>query len=181
MNEEIEIWKDVVGLEGFYQVSSLGRMKSLQRFRVGRYGNNARVPEKILKVAISKAGYPVVNIGINAVQNVIYVHRMVAETFLENPNGKKTVNHKDGVKTNNNVLNLEWATHSENCKHAIDTGLRVPVRGEKGGKTRLTSDDVLNIRDMSRNGVSSKLIAEKYSMSQRGVNGIISKTNWSHV
>lgn len=104
-----EIWKDVIGFEGYYQVSNLGNVRS-------RY--------KILSQQLAFANYYKVDFKLNGIRKTIAVHRLVATAFIPNPENKPTVNHIDGIKTNNNVINLEWATYSENNKHAVDNKLR---------------------------------------------------------
>lgn len=115
----IEIWKDIVGYEGLYQVSNFGRVKSLAKVdRVGRFH-----PEQ-LKVQVNNGiGYLVVNLKHNGKQQMRSVHRLVAEHFISNDLELPEVNHIDGNKSNNVVNNLEWCTHSENIQHAVDTGL----------------------------------------------------------
>lgn len=107
MNEE---WRDIEGYKGCYQVSSAGKVRSI------RYGL------KVLKQRIKKTGYVDVNFSVNGVRKVFLVHRLVAETFLGKPKNKE-VNHIDGNKLNNRLENLNWVTHSENIKHAYDSGL----------------------------------------------------------
>nr|WP_312578233.1 NUMOD4 domain-containing protein [Sedimentibacter sp.] len=105
-----EIWKDVKGYEGLYQVSNLGRIKSIR--------NNI-----ILKQRLDKDGYCIINLSNNGMQKHYRVHRLVAETFITNDNAKPQVNHLDGNKTNNYTSNLEWVTGKENLHHAIRNGL----------------------------------------------------------
>ncbi|MGH2622036.1 MAG: NUMOD4 motif-containing HNH endonuclease [Sphingobacterium sp.] len=118
-----EIWKDIPlpELQGKYQVSNLGRVKSLERVEYRKDGRRKPINEKILKPTLLKIGYYAVNLGRN---NMRYVHRLIAEAFVENNQVKRTVNHKNGIKTDNRAENLEWATHGENNKHAYDTGLK---------------------------------------------------------
>ena len=111
-----EEWKDIKGYEGLYQISNLGRVKSLPR-------NGTIKEEKILKYSLDKYGYPQIVLN-NKKHKCFRVHRLVAEAFLLNPKNKSTVNHKDGNKTNNNVKNLEWNTIKENNDHALRTGLQ---------------------------------------------------------
>jgi hypothetical protein len=117
-----EVWKDIVGFEGFYQVSNLGRVKSLEKKVPYGYGLRT-IPERILKNNINQCGYCYVVLYKDTCKRKHKVHRLVAEAFIENPNNKKCVNHKDGNKQNNCVDNLEWVTHSENMQHASDSGL----------------------------------------------------------
>lgn len=114
-----EIWKDIVGYEGLYQVSNLGRVKSLPRFdRKGRFHS-----EKIKSQVNNGNGYMIVNLKHNGKQQMRTVHRLVAEHFISNDLELPEVNHIDGNKSNNIVTNLEWCTRSENVKHAVDNGL----------------------------------------------------------
>jgi len=107
---ENEIWKDIAGYEGLYQVSNLGRVKSLYRFIY-------------LKFKKDKWGYPCVNLC-KKKKTRFFIHRLVAVAFIPNPGNKPEVNHKDGVKIRNFDTNLEWSTPLENTTHAIITGLR---------------------------------------------------------
>ncbi len=119
-----EIWKDVKGYEGLYQVSNLGRVKSLKRI-VKRNGHNYPIKKEVtLSQAVNKrTGYCMVNLYNNGVK-VKSVHRLVIGAFLKNIHNKKDTNHKDGIKTNNKLSNLEYATRSENEKHAYRIGLK---------------------------------------------------------
>ena len=120
-NIGVEQWKDIRGYEGKYQVSSLGRVRSLDRTitraasRVrGPY--NAKLKGKILSLVHGTGGYLLVPLGKDSLSN--RVHRLVAEAFIPNPEGKPFVNHIDGDVTNNEISNLEWCTNQENQLHA---------------------------------------------------------------
>lgn len=117
-----EIWKDIIGYEGLYQISNYGRIKSIER-KV-KYNNSFRnVKEKIRKSFIGNQGYERIELSRDRKNKKYNVHRLVAETFIPNLFNKETVNHKNGIKTDNKVENLEWATRSENELHAYKTGL----------------------------------------------------------
>ena len=111
-----EYWKDIKGYEGLYQISNLGRVKSLPR-------NGTIKDERIIKYSLDKYGYPQVVLN-NKKHKCFRVHRLVAEAFIPNPQNKSTVNHIDGNKTNNKLNNLEWNTIKENNDHALRTGLQ---------------------------------------------------------
>ena len=118
----MEIWKDVKGYEGFYQVSNLGRVKSLERDIYFPNGTIIRhMEEKILVPALNNNGYSYVNLCKNGKTKKEYVHRLVAMAFIENPENKPMVNHKDEVKTNNVVDNLEWCSAQENINYGTRT------------------------------------------------------------
>lgn len=114
-----EIWKDIPGYEGLYQVSNLGRVKSL--VYVTRCSEVKR--EKILKQATHN-GYAYVSLHNSGNMKTKYVHCLVANAFIPNEAGKRCINHLNGIKSDNRVGNLEWCTHSENTIHAWNTGLQ---------------------------------------------------------
>jgi hypothetical protein len=107
-----EIWKDVVGYEGLYKVSNLGTVISLHRGTT-----------RIMKPAVATNGYHQIFLSKNGVRTLTRVHRIVAMAFLPNVENKPLVNHINGIKTDNNLSNLEWVAFSENGKHAFATGL----------------------------------------------------------
>ena len=111
----MEIWKDIKGYEGLYQVSNLGNVKSLN------YRNKGE--SRLLKLGILPIGYPVVVLSKNGKHATKYVHRLVADAFIPNHDNKPLINHIDGCKTNNAVVNLEWVTARENVTHAHINGL----------------------------------------------------------
>jgi hypothetical protein len=123
-NEE---WRAVVGYEGLYEVSNLGNVKRLQR-RI-RNGFSTRViEERNLRIQKLGNGYSVVALTKNYKSKTTLVHRIVANAFLDNKDNLPVVNHKDSVRHNNNVSNLEWCTVSHNIKHGFQFGNKVPNR-----------------------------------------------------
>lgn len=123
-----ELWKDIRGYEGLYQVSNLGRIKSLNY--------NHRNIEQVRKLDISNKGYPCILLSKNGKHKKRSVHRIVAETFIPNLGNLPQVNHIDGNKQNNNVNNLEWVTNGENEKHAYDMNLKKKNCGKKNGMAK---------------------------------------------
>lgn len=137
--------------------------------------------KKILKARIV-ARYAAINVYHIGKMSTKYIHRMVAETFLEKFEASLEVNHKDGNRLNNSADNLEWITHAENLQHALDTGLRVPVRGVENGKSKLSEADVLEIKQfLSSNGYTQKEIAESFNVTGCTINNIVKGKRWSHI
>jgi NUMOD4 motif/HNH endonuclease len=116
-----EIWVSIKETNGEYLVSNYSRIKSLKRkISVHKNGKlySRLVKEKIIGQVINSDGYCVVSLSINGIKYKKYVHRIIATEFIENPEKKDQVNHKDGVKNNNNLDNLEWVNNSENLIHS---------------------------------------------------------------
>lgn len=165
----MERWKPIKNYEGFYEISTLGRVKSKRGVR---------------KPFINKYGYPCVSLWKHCVGETKPIHRLVAETFIPNPENKREVNHIDGNKQNNSVENLEWVTPSENKKHAQKLGLAPkPPRhdGENCHAHKLTKEDVTNIRkEYKRNtpGYGAPTLAKKYGVSTRQITNIVNGDEW---
>jgi sulfate adenylyltransferase subunit 1 (EFTu-like GTPase family) len=122
-----EIWKDVLGYEGFYQVSNLGNVKSCERIVKHFRGGNRILKEKLKSLTKDKDGYLRVCLCKYGKEKLISVHRLVCMSFIENPENKNQVNHINGIKYDNKINNLEWSTSHENMQHAYRTGLQKPV------------------------------------------------------
>lgn len=121
-----EYWKSIEGYEEKYEISNLGRIRSL-------IDKNGKKRELVLRPRISKNGYLYLNLWTGSQGKPRKVHRLVAEAFCYKPDDAECVNHKNGVKTDNRAENLEWCTYSYNAKHSFETGLRQPTKGEKDG------------------------------------------------
>ena len=120
----IEIWKDVVGLEDYAEISNLGAVRTKDRY-INNNGTQVLRKGKIKKATDNGLGYLQLRFYIDGKTIRKYLHVAVAEAFIEKPTyeGKLEVNHKDGDKSNNAFYNLEWISHSENIKHAMKSGL----------------------------------------------------------
>lgn len=114
MTELFEIWKPVDGYQGLYEVSNLGRVRSVDRFRKQKNNSKAPVKGKLLKPSLGKNGYLRVALSKNGTVKFKNIHRLVSEAFIQNPNNLPCVNHKDENKTNNKASNLEWCTKEYN-------------------------------------------------------------------
>ena len=123
----MEIWKDIIGFEGLYKISNLGRVKSLGK---GKSTNPLNCVEKIMKNGLSKRGYEKIKLMKDGSYYYHSIHRLVAINFIDNPENKPQVNHIDGNKSNNKVSNLEWNTPKENIQHSFDNGLNIQRVGK---------------------------------------------------
>lgn len=162
-----EIWRDVKGYEGLYQISNIGRVKSLSRTVYRADQKPLPVKEKILKFAKDKDGYLIVCLhSMTGKQKNHKVHRLVAEAFIDKVTGKTLINHKDGIKSNNFVDNLEWCDNSDNILHSYYTlgNLIKPVRCVETGQTYPSVSDCGRQNDVDgswisqscRNGIACK-------------------------
>lgn len=129
-----EEWKDIKGFEGYYQVSNLGQVRSVERYK-NNHKKLQLVKSCVLKTFEHQKGYLVVKLCKNNIKTHKRLHRLVAEAFIPNPKNKPQVNHIDGNKKNNIVSNLEWCNGSYNILHAYKTGLihSKPVIDKKTG------------------------------------------------
>ena len=156
-----EIWKDIKGYEGIYQVSNMGSVKRLNvRDSIGRTQS-----ERILK-ARNNSGYLLVSLYKNAKQSNYNIHRLVAEAFIPNPENKPQVNHIDEDKTNNSTLNLEWVTAKENQNHGSSI--------ERSAKNRCKSVIAIDVANGEYNEyVSCKECAIKLGLSAGNINNVL--------
>ena len=138
-----EKWVSVKGFEGRYEVSNLGRVKSLSR----RAGNTI-TRERVLKTdkRLTVDGYARVSLRDGKRAHEFRLTRLVAEHFVPNPDNKETVNHKNGNKLDDRAENLEWMTREENMQHAYDNNLKKPMKGTLNANAKLTDDEVREIR-----------------------------------
>lgn len=178
----MEIFKDIIGYDGFYQVSNFGRIKSLEREIPARKGQFKPIfiSQKILENVKNSEGYLQVTLCKYKVKENITVHRLVAISFIPNPENKPFVNHLDGDKTNDFDWNLEWSTSQENCLHAHKTGLQISYSGESCNLSKLTEKEVLEIRSLYKK-LSEEDIAFKFNVTASTINRIQNKKTWKHI
>lgn len=171
-----EIWLPIKGYEGIYEVSNHGRVKSLERDILRSNGTTHRRKERILSSGLFKGHrYRFVILSINGEQTKEYVHRIVATHFIGEPSGDRNhVNHKDGNRVNNHVDNLEWVTHAENMRHAIEMGLKKQPHGEDNPACKFSDKVVMEIRDLHDNNIyRQNEISEIYGISGTQVHRIV--------
>ena len=167
-----EIWKDIPGFEGLYQVSNHGNILSVKR-------------NKYRKIRKDKWGYSIVGLNKDGGQKQLFVHRLVAVAFIPNPNNFAEVNHIDGNKANNSVDNLEWCNRYENAHHAFRTGLMPhPLKPKKETRPRgmkLTKIQVKEIRSKYIPGdlvFGCKSLARMYGVTPTTIRQIIKQEIW---
>lgn len=124
----MEIWKDVIGYEGFYQVSNLGNVKRVGSFRGV---NKAYLENYYLTKVDNGKGYLRVKLTVNNKSKRIMLHRIIAEAYIPNPNNYKVINHINGNKKDNSIENLEWCTQSYNCLHSVAMGTWGALKNKK--------------------------------------------------
>ena len=166
-----EIWRDIKGFEGYYQISNLGRVKSFCKGKI-----------KILNVLPSKRGYLRVDLRRPNKRRRCFVHVLVAEAFVPNPENKPQINHRDGNKQNNHFKNLEWSTGSENCQHAYDTGLQKSGCDRKNSK--LTAEQVREIRRdciPGDNDFGYRPLGRKFNVSNQTVKKVFYRVTYKNV
>lgn len=162
----MEIWAEIRGYENHYEVSNLGRVRSIKS------------KPKILSQMLGKCPYYTVGLSLKGKVKVKYVHRLVAEAFIPVRESRDQVNHIDGIKTNNNLSNLEWVTRSENSHHALKLGLL--KINEKHPHTKITKEDVLFIRSNPYKLTQNQL-ASMFNMSRTGISSIVNRKSWKNV
>ena len=174
-----EVWRAVPikGLENHYQVSTLGRAR---RSAGGKGTHEGR----IINGGINSGGYRQVDLCTGGEEKVLYLHRVIALTFIPNPKGKPEVNHLSGDKKDNSVMNLSWATHQENAAHAAAMGMM--VHGERHHFAKLTATQVAQIRNElagekgHERADKVRELAARYGVTRSTINSVASGRTWKH-
>lgn len=164
-----EIWRGVHG-HSAYEVSSLGRVRSIPRTVLRSNGSPMKLKGKVLSPKVSNAGYACVNLWREGEYTQQQVHRLVASAFIPNPEGKPHVNHINGNKLSNEATNLEWVTPKGNTAHARAAKL-VPWDGTRGYK--LTAEDRKAIRVRVAAGETKTDLASEYGVNRRTIYNVV--------
>jgi len=175
----MEIWKDIKGYEGLYQVSNLGRVKSLPREVNYRHGKRF-TKEKILNNQLNRnTGYYHIVLTVNNNKKSIQIHRELCRCFFDSFDELKVVNHKNGIKTDNRLQNLEMVTFKENTIHARKIGL-LNDYGEKSSNSKLKNWQVFYIKYCwDKKGVIS--LSKKFQISYKTILKIKNGKTWNHI
>lgn len=177
----MEQWKKIEEFNYEYEISSYGRIRSVENVIVRGNGWKYTRKSKILKPSGS-GGYLRGAVCVNKKMIQYKIHRLVALAFIPNNENKKEVNHIDGNKLNNHVENLEWCTRQENIEHCILNKLQKPFKGEEIGNSKLLEFQVIEIRNKFKPRVYSRAkLAKEYNVSEATIKDILYKRTWIHL
>lgn len=176
-----EIWKDIPGYEGYYQVSNCGRVKSLDRVKC----DGIRMKGRIKKTHYDDCGYELIQLRKDGSYKHLSIHRLVASAFIPNPDNLPQVNHKDEVRNHNTVDNLEWCTveYNQNYGHRKKRA-SINSTGVNNSRAKLTEKDVLEIRKTYIPGdkkYCKRALARKYNVSYETITAIVTNRLWKHL
>jgi len=128
-----------------------------------------------------RSGYLKISLSNLGVVNQMYIHRIVAKAFISNPKNMPEVNHKNGIKNDNRVENLEWVNRKDNAIHSYKNNLQVSQKGSMHGKSKLTEEDVLNIRIRYKKGETLTELSKFFKVAISTLSQIINKKLWKHI
>lgn len=178
-----EVWKAIKEYEGFYEISSFGRVRGIDR--LVRYKKTGFRLKKgvIMKTGINKYGYERLGLRKNGSPSKQFtVHKLVATAFCENKNNYKEVNHIDGNKLNNHYTNLEWCSSSYNKKHAFMLGLQKPRAGIDSNLSKLSNEEVVFIYKAIHSKLyTAKELSEIFNVLSVQIYRIKNKQRWKHL
>ncbi len=184
--KELEIWSDIEGYEGHYQISNLGRARSVDR---GMYVRQDRYTQprwtnrkgKLLKQYLDGKGYRMIRPCIFGISKTLMVHRLVAQAFVPNPEQKRVVNHLNADHLDNRAANLEWCTTKENNHHTIKLGRKPYVNGSKSLVSKLNAGQAKTIKQLLAAGEHPLTIAKQFNISRSNVYAIKTGKTWVHI
>jgi hypothetical protein len=182
MEQEIEVWKDVLEYDGRYQVSNLGRIKSIRKLKsqtsIKKYGKLQI--ENILKPEFSKDYFRIM-LSTAGETKRFQVHRLVLASFSRVPLLGEEGNHLDGNTKNNKLDNLEWTTKRGNVEHRIRIGKYLSQSGENQCFSKLKTQNVIDIRRLRKEGISARELGKRFGVEESSIRNIVNYKSWKHV
>jgi hypothetical protein len=172
----MENWKPALGFEGYYEVSDLGRVKRVAR--------GPRTRPGLINRPGDRRGYAGYTLCVGNVRKTLSGHRLVWESHVGPIPDRMVVNHKNGIKTDNRLANLEITTHSQNVAHTYRVLNRSkpinPNYGERNGRAKLTAEEVASIREeYAKGGISQQAIADRYGVNQTTISIVVRGVGWA--
>jgi hypothetical protein len=180
MESKIEIWKPIVGFEGYYEVGSFGNVRSVTRTVPDSRNGSRTCQGKALKPNVTHGGYSYVMLYRSHKGFCKTVHRLVAKAFIPNPENLNEVDHISGVKSDNSAENLQWVSMAENRKRAWDSGLYSCKSGVRHTSAKLSESDVISIRSLSATK-STKELALQFGVSGCTIQSVKTNKRWVSV
>ena len=179
-----EVWVPAIGFEKHYEVSNLGKVRSLDRLAKNSRGDGYRIwkgRELSLNLKNNRK-YINCKLSVDGKTYTRQLHWLILASFKLKPSAEKYhVNHIDGDKRNNRLDNLEWVTPQENIRHAVETGLHKPAKGSNNGLSKLNEETVLSIKKDMALGFLNVEIAKKYNITFKMVSDIKTGKTWKHL
>ena len=166
---DIDSMVEIPGYEGLYAITKDGRVWSYKKLNSYVTWMKSR-EDKYKRIELRKDNK----------KKSHYLHRLLAEAYIPNPDNLPYVNHIDGNKHNNNLGNLEWCTHAENMKHAFTIGLK-NLTGSKNNNSKLVEEDAIDIRMLFEKGFDRGYLANVYKVNRATINHVIARDTWKHV
>lgn len=178
-----ELWKPITGYEQFYEVSNLGKVRCVERLIVMPTYTYIKKSKELTQFKDGR-GYLHVKLYDGSGNPKSWTtHRLVALTFIPNPENKSSINHINGNKLDNRLENLEWCTHAENMKHAskLNSWDKSRYVGENNDLSKLTNEQVLTIREEYKNGVKRRELSNKFQTTFSNICNIVERKTWKHL
>lgn len=176
-----EIWCDIDGFIGIYQVSNLGRIKRIACVTKTKNGKQYFNAERLMNLVPDRKGYIRVQLRLNSSSKYYSVHRFVAKHFIPNPNNLPEVNHLLGIKADNRASQLEWCTRSHNKMHSYQILGEIKRNGIRNGNSKLSADKIKLIKGEYSKGLSFKELGEKFGISHTHAWRILKGKTWAHL
>lgn len=178
----MEPWIDIAGYDGLYKINEDGDIMSLDRVRTG---SHFTVRHRVYKSRILKPGragrYNTVVLTKMGIKKTLLVHRLVALTFIPNPENKKYVNHLDFNRFNNKASNLEWCSQLENVRYTVSAGRNNAPKGEKNSMSKFNDAEIIKLFELRRGGKTQAEIAKMFSVDPSTVSTILTRKTYRHV